>query len=362
MGRSVVAARLSKARWALAVLILAIVGVSGPASSVTPKRPIVASIDMRSVVGDKPSGLYAIDPATGKRRRLLAKAGRQPLWSPDGRKLVVARRFENRQELWIVPANGSGARRVTYNERLDQWPSWSADSTSLVVERFDVRDSSYDNELFIVSVDGGRALNLTRNRKDDRCPDWSPRSDSIAFVRGGDILKVRADGTSERRLTEARAYEYGPKWSPNGRAILFERDSRRGDYGDLFIMNRRGGKVQRVTDTVTDEYVYGWSPNGKAIVFVTSSNGRDFSLWIVRADGSRLRELVANVGSRYGGIEPNWSRSGKRIVYRRSEGERSDLWTIRPDGSHNRRLTKTNKAHESTPAWFSPPQGCRGLY
>lgn len=350
---------------ALVMVLLSMVTAAYDPAVASPAghRPIVVPIDMRRVAGNKPSGLYAIDPSTGKRDRLLMRGnGRAPLWSPDGSKVALAKRFENNLEIWVARSDGSRAHKATSNRKLDQWPSWAPGSKRLVLERFDAFDSSYDNELFIVSADGSRETNLTDNQRDDTCPDWSPRGRSIVFVRGGDILKIRADGRKERHLTNSRANEGGPKWSPNGRAILFARDSRKGRQVDLFVMDRGGTHVRRVTDSAEDELVYGWSPDGRKVVFVTSSDGFEFSLWIVRRDGSRLRKLVDDAADTYGGIEPNWSRNGKRIVYRRTAERHSDLWTIRPDGSRNRRLTKTTRAEESTPSWYSPPQGCVGLY
>src|SRR3546814_14294487 len=60
-----------------------------------------------------------------------------PRWaevSPDGRSVV----FETLGKLWVKPATGGTARRLTSAQdgAMELWPSWSRDGTSLVFVRW----------------------------------------------------------------------------------------------------------------------------------------------------------------------------------------------------------------------------------
>ena len=319
-------------------------------------------------------GLRTIDPQTGKMiKRLTRSDSRQPLWAPDGRKIIFARGHENDLEIFSIGRNGRGLKRLTNNDRLDEWPSWAPGSRRIVVERYDVSDASFDNELFVVRADGSGGRNLTANEVEDNCPDWSPKGGRIAFSRGPqvDIYSIRPDGSNEKRLTSGPRVDYGPKWSPDGKKILFRTfvDARGGpaaEQEDLAVIDRDGSHRRRLTDTRVGESVYGWSPDGRRIAFV-ASRGEENSLWVMRADGKHRRRLVADISSSESGIRPSWSRDGRKIAYGRvieqRDGSHSrDVWVVSVDGSRNRRLTRTDFAQEFGPAWHSSPQECAGTY
>lgn len=349
-------------------LLLAVFMLGVPSAQAVPlpaRRPLVAQA----------SGILTIDPTTGKRMRYLtSRHDREPLWSPDGQKVAFAHGYENRLEIWVVGRDGSHARRITDNDKLDEWPSWAPGSRRLALERVDVEDPvSYDNEIFIVRADGSKERNLTKNDVDDVCPDWSPDGKRIAFYRSavGDIYTIRPDGRRLRQLTWGPEGDVAPKWSPDGRRILFtriiySRDLLTGPSSDeeLVAIDRDGSNLRQLTDDGFTKTSYAWSPNGKKIAFLLTSDNFRFSLWVINADGSQRRELVADVGGSYS-VSPTWSRDSRRIIYSRrvenGDEVRVDLWSARADGSRNRALT-TSFVNEHSPDWYSSPQQCRGPY
>ena len=70
-------------------------------------------------------------------------------------------------------------------------------------------------------------------------------------------------------------------------------------------------------------------------------------LFVVRANGSRLRRLTRNDVDDTG---PIWSPGGARIAFTRFTGSSNDVWSTRPNGSDKRRLT-TGAAHEAAAGW-----------
>ena len=63
-------------------------------------------------------------------RRLVAKAEgwaaeRDPAWSPDGKSIAFSASTNGQYDLWIAPAAGGAARRVTSLAGDERWPSWA---------------------------------------------------------------------------------------------------------------------------------------------------------------------------------------------------------------------------------------------
>lgn len=90
------------------------------------------------------------------------------------------------------------------------------------------------------------------------------------------------------------------------------------------------------------------SPDGRQVLFtrraIDQINDRwESSLWLVNADGSKLRSLVRGGGAR-------WSPDGSRIAY---GGFASDweIYTINPDGTGRTRLTFAHKVFDAQPSW-----------
>ena len=79
-------------------------------------------------------------------------------------------------------------------------------------------------QLYVMSADGSGARRISFGAGRYTTPVWSPTGDFIAFTKqtGGQfhIGVMRADGSDERILTTSYLDE-GPTWAPNGRVLMF---------------------------------------------------------------------------------------------------------------------------------------------
>jgi TolB protein len=206
-------------------------------------------------------------------------------------------------------------------------------------------------DVYTVRADGSELRKLTdgTGRKFD--PALSPDGRRIVFRfqrdddRTAEIYSMNVDGSRLRNLTRNRAMDYAPSWSPDGKRIVFASD-RRGSFPHIYVMNADGRNPRRVGRS-TGEYP-SWSPDGRRIAFgvLTGASSSSFELYVMRADGSKLRRLTRN---RVTDNCPSWSPNGRLIAFHRNaRGGLPQLYVMRPDGSDVRRLSS---APGEVPDW-----------
>jgi len=133
-------------------------------------------------------------------------------WSPDGRRLAATRSANHEVQVWVMDADGTGARAVAIGAAGDrpQWPAWSRDGKRLAIQvggnlREDPQPGFSD--LRVVDLASGRTRNLTVNRRAvlDETPSWLPDGKRLAFQsdRTGrfEVWTIRADGRDARQVT-----------------------------------------------------------------------------------------------------------------------------------------------------------------
>lgn len=196
-------------------------------------------------------------------------------------------------------------------------------------------------------------------------PVLSPKG-RIAFVHGSAIYTIRPDGTGTEKVSGCPPLPCGalfhPSWSPDGRRLAFSRDDPDDGTTDLWIVNADGTGLSRLTDCPGQattgpiqarrpcgDVDPAWSPDGTTIAFT-----RNFGLYTVHADGSGLRELVADVS---GASTPSWSPDGNRITFSQT-ARRDRIYVINADGSGLVQLTdEPSGSGPGAPAWS--PDGSR---
>jgi Tol biopolymer transport system component len=188
-------------------------------------------------------------------------------WSPDGKHIAFEfRRGEHDPSRISVNAiDGdvtSGPREVSTNGGItkgdDRNPAWSPDSRQIVF--VSVRDEK--EEIFVVNADGSNERRLTDIAAANTNPAWSPDAQRIAFVSGRDgnseIYLMNPDGSDQTRLTRGAKDNFSPAWSPDGRQIAFV--SERDGHQEIYVMNADGSNQTRLTNSLDDKWNPSWAP------------------------------------------------------------------------------------------------------
>jgi Tol biopolymer transport system component len=256
--------------------------------------------------------LVLAEPTAGGSQRVLARGTElgsnqpyDPRWSPDGTKLLFGACCDP-DEIWTVAADGSALTRLT---TVGREPTWSPDGRRVAY----VGERSY---LSVMNADGSDQQRLAPAASH---PAWSPDGTKIAYTSGDDLyVWLLRDGRSEA-LMHTRRKEDNARWSPDGRLISFTRGF------DYYVMGADGSAQRRVARAQQDDPSLSppgpavWSPDGRWLaVAARAPVARPVGLvadtiQIVRPDGSGLRRLTHLTHSSQ--AQPSWSPGGRAIAF-----------------------------------------------
>lgn len=233
--------------------------------ALTPRfHPTRDQIAFMSYVNDKPR-VYTFDLASGRQSMLGNFPGitLSPRFAPDGNSVIMAQTTASGADIYLVSLSG-GARRLTDSGAIDVSPCFSPDGTQIVFNS----DRGGDQQLYVMGADGSGVKRISFGRGRYATPVWSPRGDLIAFTRQTPdafaIGVMRPDGSGERILSESFFCE-GPTFAPNGRVIMFTRetaarDARGNGFSSRLVSIDITGFNERAIATPTDASDPAWSP------------------------------------------------------------------------------------------------------
>jgi Tol biopolymer transport system component len=134
-----------------------------------------------------------------------------------------------------------------------------------------------------------------------------------------------------------------PSWSPNGRLIAFTSAGSGPD--DLFVMRADGTRVRQLTHAAGagGASMPAWSSDSRTIAFDYGYDG----IWVVNVDGTGLRPILRH------GCCAAWSPGGRRLAYARGgEIEPASIYVARPDGTGAQVVASPPENHSlTTPTW-----------
>jgi Tol biopolymer transport system component len=163
----------------------------------------------------------------------------------------------------------------------------------------------------------------------------------IAFIRDGDVYKMRPDGSAVQRLTSLPADTSAAfdAWSPDARRIMF--DVLPPDApAQIWVMNADGsGLRQLVNDPEFDAFTPSFSPDGRHVIFVRCGE-IGCAIHRVRTDGTRLQSITSFQPDS-SDWAPTYSPDGERIAFGSfgRGGVDAATYVMHADGTHIRLVT-----------------------
>ncbi|MBN2149695.1 MAG: VCBS repeat-containing protein [Anaerolineales bacterium] len=229
-------------------------------------------------------------------------------------------------EIYIMNADGSSQRRLTFNEFGDDSPAISPDGSQIafISDRNDPTSGTCSHDcfyqLYIINVNGSGERRLLTSEFSTHHPDWHPDGKKISFDTEanlhGDIYVVHADGSNLQRLIEDG---FWADWSPDGTQIVFA--STRDGNVELYLADADGSNQHRLTHNGRLDYFPDWSPNGQQIAFAVME---DKAIYIMDANGSNEQRLTPQGNAE----NPAWSPDGNWIAYQSSNDGDFEIYVI----------------------------------
>jgi TolB protein len=182
------------------------------------------------------------------------------VYSPDGSRIAFTATEGGNSDVWVMAADGTGARKLTSDPALDLSPSWSPDGKRIAF----VSDRAGTPQLYVMNADGSGARRLTFQGNYNQTPQWSPRGDLLAFTARDerkvfDVFVVSPDtGKIERVTQDQGRTNEEPTWAPNGRLLAFRSD--RKGQSQLVVSDPKGDKQTPVALGVGELSAPAWSP------------------------------------------------------------------------------------------------------
>lgn len=240
--------------------------------------------------------------------------------------------------VWVHDLASQESRRVAESE-FDRPLRWSPDGSRLLYWNHDAGWNVWE-----WNVDEDRVRNLSnRNGWDCRFPSYSPDARYIAFMTGAHGLCVMGSGGNGLQVLSSKGFrDQGPSWSPDSSKILFTDED--GGHFTMHLMDVKSGRIDALGKGMDASF----SPSGSTIVFASGGE-------IVAAapDGSARKQLTKTRD--WTESEPQWSRDGKWIAYRRFTSQDEELCVMKADGSESKTVVEFRR--EGWHAFTWSPKG-----
>jgi TolB protein len=257
---------------------------------------------------------------TNRTREILSKnfAGLSGFsWTSDGRMLYSSSQRENR-DIWIVNADGSGQKQLTFDPAGDLYPSASPDG------RYIVFLSNRGNRWSIwrMNPDGSNAIELARTDAESPAPRVSPDSRWVFYsanTTGKQIVwKISIDGGTPTQLNGQEMYSLSV--SPDGQLIAYyHRPPEFNAPVQVHIVFAETGAVIKTLPVLGDGNRLSWSPDGKEIDYVETREGVS-NLMRMPLDGGKPRQLTDWKTDQIFWFA--WSTDGKQLACTRGSNDR----------------------------------------
>jgi len=268
-----------------------------------------------------------------------------------GRIIFTCTRGEFNQ-LCMVNADGTGYQQITNVEAHNYYPVYSPLGGSIV---YASNQNGGFFDLFLFVFEGSRLLRLTENIGNVLSPSFSPNGTMILFANRaaeGPTSLWTVDNTGEN----AKLLYAGPNtivsadWSPDGSTIAFAMAVDQPNAYEIFLMNVDGSSGTNVRQiTYGLEGIGGsldWSPDGKYLLIYAGPDG-DKNIFRIDVQ-AKTAEQLTNGGNN---AACSYSPDGQWIAFNSLRNDdQADIFIMRADGSSMRQVTD-NPEPDWQPQW-----------
>lgn len=261
-------------------------------------------------------------------------------------------------DIYTICPDGSDPKQLTDDPADDVMPDWSPDGKKIAF----TSDRTGQYQIFVMEANGSGEEQLTTDLENDM-PIWLPDGNRIAFrtTDGKGLWWWRVLDLDDKKITALSEPSYDfffqkQVWSPDGKKIasmsLKEQAGRNDGSSQIHVRNADGSGEVALTDNIWENANPVWSPDGKQIAFLSEMHGEYdiFALYVMRADGSNVRQLSQPI---YGDAYTiySWSPDGKHIAISDVNTGHIDIIDVAHGNTHNLITSQGSNAAYWCPDW-----------
>ena len=293
--------------------------------------------------------IFVMPAAGGEARRLTDDHMSLPglAWTADGREIVFASRRAGRFQLWRLAARPTGLGGSHGSPVLVEGPGDDARyptisrTSKLAYQRY---NRNFDvQQVEILGPEGsaahrlGRSTRLIASTQLDATPAWSPDGRTIAFVsnRSGtqELWVCDADGSNPLKLTSFGGPSViFPRWSPDGQRLIFGALTGPEGNSESYTISARGGAPQRITVAGHRSMAHPvFSHDGRWIYFIPGSRDGPVEAFRAAIEGGSALQITW-----HGAMRPEESPDGRLVFY--SKNGIRGLWSTPVSGGEESQI------------------------
>jgi eukaryotic-like serine/threonine-protein kinase len=234
-------------------------------------------------------------------------------WTPDGH-IVYASMSSGNPDIWIMNADGTGQKQLTFDTHVDRDPSVSPDGRHIIFSS----DRRGSFNIWRMDIDGSNLAQMTHG-DDERFPQCSPDGRWVVYqglVSGVPMLwRVPVEGGNHFQLTQK--YSNWPVVSPDGRLIACSyRDGETSPW-KVAVIPFEGGEPVKLFDIpmLSIPMLFWqrvrWSSDGQALTYIENRGGVS-NIWSQPLDGGKPTQLTDFKTDRI--LNFDWSPDGKQLA------------------------------------------------
>ena len=246
--------------------------------SISPDCRWVAYISSRGQDYMSQLNLWLYDRTSGKSRKLRSGVTSSVSWSPDGKRLVYAKKTartpqgSHYYDLYIYDLETQKEKRITKSLRARQ-PDWSRDGRMLV---FIVESDGISN-LAMIGADGLGFKKITSFQNGEvYSPRWFPDGKKVVFAlsetkNGRDIAAVDTSGSDFHYLLRTDSDERDPSFGKDG-GFLYYASDRTGIF-NLYRMDVNSKSEAQITNVVGGAFMPAVDEKGSLVYSLFQADG-----------------------------------------------------------------------------------------
>jgi DNA-binding winged helix-turn-helix (wHTH) protein/Tol biopolymer transport system component len=269
---------------------------------------------MAVVRADRVVNLWVAPEGDAGRAKLITSGtGREDgvrglTWTHDGR-LVYRSMSGEAPQIWIIGADGSGARQLTIDGSEHFDPEVSPDGRYIVWSS----SATGQRNIWRMGLDGSNPTQITQG-SNKWFPQYTPDGNWLLYVVSHSLAKVSAEGGAPALLTKGGTSR--PTLSPDGKWVAYNRLDEASGQWQIAVLPINGEAAPRIFDAPSPNTFRAvrWTPDGRGVAYAVTADGVS-NIWSQPLDGGPPSQLTRFKDQLI--FDFAWSRDGKLLALSR---------------------------------------------